>query len=219
MSVIARIVKSRPRRERRIGTSNATRVRDATTHKTSEATTAIAISTADATLFTSPTKAPLNASSVASGATPTSDAASTPLTSWRRLSGSVASRCGSRVSSLPKPRMGKIVQPSVAVPKTTIARSGPVESPRVDRQRQESDEGEHAGADRAQDEEHGALADAQSVAEEPELQSDECSNHDNPCRSAGSPTRATNASSSVPPARSTSSGPAHAMRPLTITAT
>ena len=49
MSVIARIVKSRPRRERRIGTSTATSVRDATTHKSSVATTAIAISTVDAT--------------------------------------------------------------------------------------------------------------------------------------------------------------------------
>ena len=60
---------------------------------------------------------------------------------------------------------------------------------------------------------------ADYIAKEPELQSDECSNHDSPCRSAGSPTSATNASSSEPPARSTSSGPAHAMRPLTITAT
>ena len=74
-------------------------------------------------------------------------------------------------------------------------------------------------ADRADREQHRALAHVQAVAEQPELQSDECSNHDSPCRSSGSPTSATNASSSEPPLRSWSSGPAHAIRPLTITAT
>ena len=47
MSVIARIVKSRPRRDRRIGTSNATSVRDATTHSNSVSAIAIAISAAE----------------------------------------------------------------------------------------------------------------------------------------------------------------------------
>ena len=80
-------------------------------------------------------------------------------------------------------------------------------------------EAEEGGPRRADREENRALADAQAVTEQAQLQSDECCNHDSPCRSSGSPTSATNASSNVPPARSWSRGPAQAMRPLTITAT
>ena len=173
----------------------------------------------DARSWAKPTSAPENANNVAAGATPTSDAASTPVTSWRRVRGIVARRWGSRVSSLPKPRIGKNVQPSVASPNTTTAtfRSGVVAPPGG--QGREPGESDDERGDRADDEEHPGLTDLQAVFQEPELQSDECSSHDNPWRSVGSPTNATNASSSVPEPRNASSGPTHAIRPPTMTAT
>ena len=50
MSVSARIVKSRPRRERSSGTINATIVREATTQNSNASTIATAINTADTKL-------------------------------------------------------------------------------------------------------------------------------------------------------------------------
>ena len=168
----------------------------------------------------SPTSAPLNASSVASGATPTSDAASTPAHELApaqrqrreplRVEGLVVAEPEHREDRPPERRDAEHDDRDVGPGRIGARR----------RQREEPEQAEHAGADRADGEEHRALADAAARCGAGAASVGRMFQPRQSLSFGGfADERDERVFERAARRAASSSGPAHAMRPLTITAT
>ena len=191
-------------------------VRDATTHSSSVATIATTISSAASASWARPTIAPAERERGrerrdADAATATSS----PRTSCRRPQRQQREplRVERLVGAEPEQRDDR--PPSVTAANTTSVASAAIALSRSAARNDEADEREHAGADAPTMNSTAYCGDAQPVAEEAQLQSDECSEPRQllAARSARRRARRTRLRA-MPSPRSSSSGPAHTIAPL-----